>query len=187
MSRPHKDRANTSRPRRTAATLAVFACALLILAPAAAAAGEEVIADCNANNGLTGNYTPAQLNSALQSLPTDVDEYSDCRAIIRAALSQGVRKTVKPPAILASKASNKRQLAKIKQGIEKELDDKADSGDAKVAGTVIVPGTGRTLSSAAEPGMPWSMAIALLGIALIGVAELGGRIRGGLRKGGPGR
>lgn len=173
--------------RRAAVTLAALACALLLNAAPATAAGEEVIADCNANNGLTGNYTPAQLNSALQSLPTDVDEYSDCRAIIRAALSQGVRKTVKPPAILASKQSNKRQLAKIKQGIEKELDENSGTGGAKVAGTVVVPGTGRTLTSAAEPGMPWSMAVALLGIALIGVAELGGRIRSGLRKGGTGQ
>lgn len=157
--------------------MAVFA----IGAPAAQAAGEEVWADCNANNGLTGKYSKSQLNTALRNVPADVAEYSDCVSIIRAELSRLIRKQVPPPAILSSKKPSKAQLKKIERAIDRELDKSSGDVSTSLAGTTVVPGAGRTLQSAAEPGMPGSMALALLGIALIGIAEFGGRIRNAIR------
>jgi hypothetical protein len=65
---------------------------LLVLIPAAAAhaGAAEVIRDCTLDGRLSGSYSQKELRSALANLPSDVDEYTNCRDIIRAAqLSAG--------------------------------------------------------------------------------------------------
>lgn len=151
--------------------------ALLALAPAAVASGFDVIADCNANNGLSGDYSAAQLQEALNSMPADVDEYSDCRAIISAALNKAAQKNVPKPAILNNKKASKVQLAKIKRQIEREARKRKAGNNTNTAGGAVVPGAGKTLQSASEPGMPGTIAFAIGGIALIGIAEFAGRTR----------
>jgi hypothetical protein len=66
------------------AALAVFAC-LALASPALAGGGEKVIRDCTDDGVLQGHYTQAELSDALANLPTDVDEYTDCRNVIRHA------------------------------------------------------------------------------------------------------
>jgi hypothetical protein len=175
----------TSRPRRYGTRVfraaAAIVAASVIGVPVAQAAGEEVWADCNANNGLTGKYSKSQLNTALRNVPADVAEYSDCVSIIRAELSRMIRKQVPPPAILSSKKPSKAQLEKFEREVERQLEESGGDVSTDLGGTTVVPGAGRTLQSAAEPRMPGSMALALLGIALIGIAEFGSRIRGAVR------
>ena len=61
--------------------------ALLVAAPAAHAAGRaEIIADCNADGDLDGNYTPSEIRDARNNIPTDIDQYSDCRDVLSRAL-----------------------------------------------------------------------------------------------------
>jgi hypothetical protein len=55
-------------------------------APALAADGSTVIADCNNNGFLTGHYSRAQLQSALNGMGADVREYTNCYDVIRRAL-----------------------------------------------------------------------------------------------------
>src|SRR4051812_26088530 len=64
---------------------------LVLLIPAAAyASGSAVIRDCTDDGRLEGHYTQRDLRDALNSIPSDVDEYTDCRDIIRrAAFSAG--------------------------------------------------------------------------------------------------
>jgi hypothetical protein len=64
---------------------------LVLLIPAAAyASGSAVIRDCTDDGRLEGHYTQRDLRDALSSIPSDVDEYTDCRDIIRrAAFSAG--------------------------------------------------------------------------------------------------
>ena len=60
--------------------------------PAAAAlagSGEKVIRDCTDDGVLQGHYTQKQLRDALASIPTDVDEYTNCRDVIRRAAFAG--------------------------------------------------------------------------------------------------
>jgi hypothetical protein len=68
------------------ATLTLAACALL---PAAASAGlNPVVGDCYAHTRLTKHYTTQQLQQALNNIPPDIAEYSNCPDVIREQLDQ---------------------------------------------------------------------------------------------------
>ncbi len=63
---------------------AAFASSLALPAPAPAS-GASVVADCAEDSKLDQRYTPADYKDALRNIPTDVDEYTDCRDVIRRA------------------------------------------------------------------------------------------------------
>lgn len=67
----------------TALALALL-CALVLPAVAAASAA-QVIKDCGDDGHLSRRYSQADLRKALADLPTDIDEYTNCRDIIRQA------------------------------------------------------------------------------------------------------
>jgi hypothetical protein len=81
-------RLNTMRNRLHTYLLLV---ALLVLAlPAAAhASAIQVIRDCAQDGRVDGHYSQKDLRQAEASLPSDIDEYTDCRAAIRAAMAGG--------------------------------------------------------------------------------------------------
>jgi hypothetical protein len=64
---------------------------LLVLLPAAAAhaGAAQVIRDCTDDGVLSGTYSQKELRTALANLPSDVDEYTNCRDVIRAAQLTG--------------------------------------------------------------------------------------------------
>jgi hypothetical protein len=66
------------------AAAAVAVCTLLP-APAAFASGADVIKDCVQNGRLTKVYTQKEYHDALAHIPSDVDEYTNCRSLIRHA------------------------------------------------------------------------------------------------------
>jgi hypothetical protein len=55
-------------------------------ATAAAAGLAAPVADCQLHGQLTRTYTAAELRQALQTIPADVAEYSNCENVIKAAL-----------------------------------------------------------------------------------------------------
>lgn len=60
----------------------------LLLAPTAAlASGNDVIQDCADNARIDGDHGPQDYADALSNLPSDLDEYTDCRQIISQARS----------------------------------------------------------------------------------------------------
>jgi hypothetical protein len=66
---------------------AVLGCLLL---PAAAwASGHAVIKDCTDDGVIQGHYSQQDYKNALNNLPTDVDEYTDCRDVIKRAQTGG--------------------------------------------------------------------------------------------------
>jgi hypothetical protein len=67
--------------------IGVFA-ALALPAPAFASAN-QVIRDCVRDGKLDGHYSNAELRRAKNHLPSDVDEYSDCRDVIASAIKGG--------------------------------------------------------------------------------------------------
>lgn len=69
----------------------ILAVALIALTvPAAAqASGFDVIRDCAKDGRLDGNYSNAELREARDNLPSDLDEYSDCREVINGAITSG--------------------------------------------------------------------------------------------------
>jgi hypothetical protein len=72
--------------RRT--TFLALVAALLIAPAAAHAAGDptEIIRDCADDGVMQGDYTPSELRRARNQLPTDIDEYSDCRDVLSRAI-----------------------------------------------------------------------------------------------------
>lgn len=71
-------------------TSLVVIAVLLLGAPAAAhASGAAVIRDCAQDGVLNKHYSHKDLQDALNNLPSDIDEYTDCRSVIQAALGGG--------------------------------------------------------------------------------------------------
>lgn len=69
---------------RFVALLAACAVAAAVLSPAdAAAAKPDPVADCNANARLTHHYTAQELQNALNTMPADIKEYTDCATVIQ--------------------------------------------------------------------------------------------------------
>lgn len=93
------------RMRRLTTTL--LAAALLLLLPAAAFAaggGAGAVQDCQ-DGKIDGTYTAAEYRQALKSIPTDVDEYTDCRDVLRSAQLRGAGAPPTPPSSAASPPS----------------------------------------------------------------------------------
>ena len=55
-----------------------------------AASTTQILRDCADDGVLQGDYTPAELRKARQNIPTDTDEYTDCRDVLARALAAGV-------------------------------------------------------------------------------------------------
>jgi hypothetical protein len=73
------------RLRTIAAVVLVTAVALPVVA-SAHPDGHRVIRDCADDGKLDHHYSRKALQNALKNMPPDIDEYTDCRAVIRSAL-----------------------------------------------------------------------------------------------------
>jgi hypothetical protein len=70
--------------------LLLFAAFVALAAPAVASASpEQVLDDCNDDGALSRQYSNADLRKALDEMPTDIAEYTDCQEIISAAITGG--------------------------------------------------------------------------------------------------
>jgi hypothetical protein len=56
----------------------------------------ELLRDCNDDSVLQGTYTIAELRKAQKELPTDADEYGDCRDVLRRAISKAIAASKTP-------------------------------------------------------------------------------------------
>jgi hypothetical protein len=65
--------------------------ALLALPAFAQASGEDVIRDCYDDGHIDGNYSQSEYQDAENNLPSDIDQYSDCRDTIAQARADGSR------------------------------------------------------------------------------------------------
>jgi hypothetical protein len=68
--------------------LVLVALAALALPALAAADGRDVIRDCADDGTIDGNYSEEELREAEDDLPSDIDEYTDCREAIRAEIGR---------------------------------------------------------------------------------------------------
>src|SRR3954471_14908290 len=83
--------------RRLGVAAAVALCLLAGAAPALAS-GNAVIKDCVRNGRLTKQYSQQEYRDALARMPTDVDEYTNCRDLIRHAQLSLPGSSAPPPA-----------------------------------------------------------------------------------------
>ena len=71
--------------------LACLVLGFFAVVPAAnAASTTQILRDCADDGVLQGDYTPAELRKARQNIPTDTDEYTDCRDVLARAAAAGV-------------------------------------------------------------------------------------------------
>jgi hypothetical protein len=73
---------------------------------AAAAAGNPIINDCQANGQLTHPYTLSQLRHALAVMPASVKQYTNCYDVIQQALIQARKTGTAGPAASSSSGSS---------------------------------------------------------------------------------
>jgi hypothetical protein len=70
--------------RRTLTLILALVAVLVAAAPAPAAnANRRIYDDCQDNGRIDGHYTQREFQKALNDLPADLDEYTDCRDVIR--------------------------------------------------------------------------------------------------------
>jgi hypothetical protein len=71
--------------RRVHAVLTAVLASLLLVPAVAGASGRSVVRDCTDNGNIDKHHSQSEYKNALHSLPSDVDEYTDCRQIIEQA------------------------------------------------------------------------------------------------------
>ncbi|MEA2494220.1 MAG: hypothetical protein QOJ29_2131 [Thermoleophilaceae bacterium] len=166
-------------------SLVVIAVLTLGMPTAARASGSDVIRDCAQDGKLDKPYSQAELQDAQRNLPSDIDEYTDCRQVIRAALHGGSGNPGGPgPAgaiitasgAVAASQNDVNALSKVQSAIVKGKRRPISIGTQKV--TPGSAGLGGPLSGlAGSNGMPASLVVAILVLSLLALvtAYLGAR------------
>ena len=162
--------------RTTTAALAsalTLLAALCVAVPASASPG-SVIRDCSEDGILNGKYSQSELDGALEQLPSDLDEYTDCRAVIRRAqLNAAGKHRAKRPASTADRVD---AAAPPSGDEQKEIAKATGTGGAvKVGGTGVKPGeSAKPFHSAGFgtdlPPLVLIVLLALAGALLTGLA-----------------
>jgi len=81
------------RRHRLASIFAALLVALLALPAFAQASGQDVIRDCYDDGHIDGNYSQGDYQDAQDNLPSDVDQYSDCRDVIAQGQAGGGKRS----------------------------------------------------------------------------------------------
>ena len=178
--------------RRVFAVLIALSC---LAAPAAAsAAPRDVIRDCTDNGRIDSYHSQSDYAGALQRLPSDVDEYTDCRGVIQAAKRRDARRPppsggtggggggaggvfggfdspTPPPA--ANVPASPAEAQALRQGT-------THGGPVTVAGEPIVPGGSGIRNAALRHDLPGPLlaALILLALAFLATTASGARARG---------
>ena len=160
--------------------LLLAAVATLVLAPAAAASPGAVVRDCAQDGSLDGSYSDADKRAALGLIPADLDEYSDCRAIIGGGLggkgkvtatassngppgaAASAAKDPKARRVAARKAKRAAQARRARARIERERELGARAVDPRDAGVFRAANTAN--------GVTLPVALALIALGLLALA-----------------
>jgi hypothetical protein len=156
---------------------------ILLLAAPAASAGvrQKILRECQ-EGSITGDYSPAQLRDARKNIPTDIDEYSDCRDVLaRAALTGragsgsggsgggGGGGTSAPGGILPG-GGNRSPLTASDSGETAALDDaRLRNSPLSVGDERVIPGAAGFADTAARHGLPVTLLAVLI---LLGLCAL---------------
>ena len=155
-----------SLTRNTFVLLVLAALVALALAAPAGASPGQVIRDCAKDGDLDRKYSNADLKKARKNLPSDLDEYSDCREVIGAAIDRSADRggaggagaapstpTPKDEAALAEATSGKKPPA------------------VKIGGDEVEPGkSGLFDLASARQDIPLPLLLALIAVGLLAVA-----------------
>jgi hypothetical protein len=158
--------------------LPLIAIAALAAPPGATASPHEVLRDCR-DGALDGSHSTKDLKGALDNMPADLDEYSDCREIIGAAIKGGSdRGGGRPdadPSAGGAATSRDEQAARAKDTEDfAALTGKYAGGDSPridVGGETVTPGeNGLFKVASASNDVPTPLVLALVALLLLAVA-----------------
>lgn len=127
---------------RTITTLVAVLAALAVAVPVALGSPMGVIRDCSEDGVLNGDYSPSELDGALDQLPSDLDEYTDCRAVIRRAQlgsAGGKHGAAKRPAVADRVDAAAPPTAKEQRAIAKAT---GSDDEVRVGSSGVQPGEG---------------------------------------------
>jgi hypothetical protein len=169
---------------RTTTTLVAVLAAFTVAVPAAFSSPISVIRDCSEDGVLNGKYSPSELDGALEQLPSDLDEYTDCRAVIRRAQlgSAGDKhRAGKRPAV----ADRVDATAPPTAGEQREV-EKARGSDSsvRIGGTGVRPGESGTPFKSAGFGtdLPTLVLLVLIGLGAIMLAGMATGVKRGVSR-----
>jgi len=155
--------------------------AALALPAAALASPDQVISDCVRDGVLDRHYSNSELRRARNHLPTDSDEYSDCRDVIANAITSGSDKglgsgspgvgATDPAGETAAQADDQSDLAALASG-------KGPKPSVDVGGTNLAPDSSGffNLGGAANE-VPLPLLLALILLSLFALASGLGALR----------
>jgi len=167
---------------RIASKLIVCMSLLLVALPAVAQASPfDVVKDCQDNSHLDRKHSRKDLQNAQNNLPTDINEYGNCRELIAAALNAGVDKGKGRgggghsggSAATAANHSSKHEAA-VKANDAAALDkQKGHKPQVSVGGKSVQPGDNGLFNLAsANNGMPLPLLLGIIAAGLLAI--LGG-------------
>jgi len=153
---------------------------MLALPAPASASADQVVRDCVYDGKLDHHYSNSELRRARDHLPSDADEYSDCRDVIAAAIKGGSDRSggaispglgaTDPAAEAAAQATDQSDLAAIANS------DKAPALD--VGGQSLKPdNSGFFNLGGAANQVPLPLLIALLLVCTMALVTGFGSIR----------
>jgi hypothetical protein len=163
---------------RSVAKLLALGVLALLMSPAAAMANP--IADCADDGDLDKDYSNTELRRGLDNLPTELDEYSNCRDILNGAISSGSDKGGNRPTTGAdgSPVPPEEQAARHKDNADLAAitgDPERHPPSVEVGGERVEPGSNGLFDLAsASNDLPIPLLVALVALAI--VALIGGLV-----------
>lgn len=145
---------------------------LLALPSAAVASPDQVVRDCAQDGRLDRNYSNSDLRKARDDLPSDLDEYSDCREVIGAAIKGGSDRGGGRGSGGAGGAGSPEEMAARGKDQAKLDANVASRGESRpkleVGGRTVEPGPNGLFDlSSAENGLPTPLLVALIALGLL--------------------
>ena len=164
---------------RLANSLVLLLAILTLAVPASAQAGPTQ--DCAPDSDLDRTYSREEIQRALDTLPSDFDEYNDCREILPGALSGGsdggrnrprpTRPTPQGASSRARRAADRERAARADD--RERLDETAGKGkpNLRIGGENVQPGSNGLFDVAsASNALPLPLLLSLIAVALLALA-----------------
>jgi hypothetical protein len=168
---------------RVARHLLLLAAFVALAVPGVASASpRQVLDDCNDDGVLSRQYSNSDLRKALDNMPTDVAEYTDCEEIIGAAISGGSDKGqgrgspgqgvggagAADPGEQAARAQDAAELEALTSGGSK---DNGKKPAVQVGDETVKPGgNGLFDLASASNELPTPLLVALIVLGLLALA-----------------